>query len=230
MHKTAASLLLCYVDHHDKAYQWAERRKLETHPKTGAAQLVEIRERVEEIAVPKYVEVEQSAPARPMLFAGVADGDLLAYGVPEDWLPDVRAANEDTLLELTDHLPAEAAEALLELATGGQPKPAAVAAPATSPFEHPDALRRFRTMNDVEELERALAFPWDKWTIFLHPAQREWAPERALAQLRRIQHHRIILNGSQPSAGLSTTSAEQSAVLAALKLSKPRLPEQMTLL
>jgi hypothetical protein len=31
-------------DHHDKAYDWAERRKLETHPTTGAAQLVEIRE------------------------------------------------------------------------------------------------------------------------------------------------------------------------------------------
>jgi superfamily I DNA/RNA helicase len=29
-------------------------------------------------------------------------------------------------------------------------------------------------MNDVEELERALAFPWDKWTTFLHPAQRQW--------------------------------------------------------
>ena len=29
--------MLCYVDHHDNAYQWAERRKLETHPKTGAA-------------------------------------------------------------------------------------------------------------------------------------------------------------------------------------------------
>ena len=48
VHKTAASLLLCYVDHHDKAYAWAERRKLETHPKTGAAQWVEIRERVQE--------------------------------------------------------------------------------------------------------------------------------------------------------------------------------------
>ena len=44
VHRTPASLLLCYVDHHDKAYAWAERRKLETHPKTGAAQLVEIRE------------------------------------------------------------------------------------------------------------------------------------------------------------------------------------------
>src|SRR5512141_1425558 len=57
VHRTSDSLLLCYVDHHDKAYQWAERRKLETHPKTGAAQLVEIRQTVQEITVPKYVEV-----------------------------------------------------------------------------------------------------------------------------------------------------------------------------
>ena len=63
VHKTASSLLLCYVDHHDKAYHWAERRKLETHPKTGAAQLLEIRERVEEITVPKYIEVAQPAIA-----------------------------------------------------------------------------------------------------------------------------------------------------------------------
>ena len=27
-------------------------------------------------------------------------------------------------------------------------------------------------MNNVEELERALDFPWDKWSIFLHPSQR----------------------------------------------------------
>ena len=57
VHKTETSLLLCYVEHHDDAYRWAERRKLETHPKTGAAQLVEIRETVQEIIVPTYVEV-----------------------------------------------------------------------------------------------------------------------------------------------------------------------------
>src|SRR3954469_8525572 len=56
VHKTAGSLLLCYVDHHDKAYAWAERRKLQTHPKTGAAQLVEIRETVQEVVVPAYAE------------------------------------------------------------------------------------------------------------------------------------------------------------------------------
>lgn len=29
-------------------------------------------------------------------------------------------------------------------------------------------------MQDVEELERVLEFPWDQWTVFLHPAQRQW--------------------------------------------------------
>src|ERR1700691_1430261 len=62
VHKTQSSLLLCYVDHHDKAYAWAERRKLETHPKTGAAQLVEIRETVQEIRIPVYVQAERGAP------------------------------------------------------------------------------------------------------------------------------------------------------------------------
>ena len=173
VHKSEASLLLCYVGHHDEAYRWAERRKLETHPKTGAAQLVEIRERVQEIFVPTYKEVEEQVSAKPRLFDHVADEEMLGYGVPAEWLADVREANEDTLLTLADHLPSEAAEALLELATGGKPQVAQPLAEAADPFEHPDAQRRFRVMNNVDELAAALDYPWDKWTIFLHPAQRE---------------------------------------------------------
>ncbi len=176
VHKTPGSLLLCYVDHHDRAYDWAERRKLQTHPKTGAAQLVEIRETVQEILVPTYVEVETLKPlaTQKSLFAHFSDDDLLGYGVPAEWLGDVRSATEDGLLGLTDHLPGEAAEALLELATGGKPRVPQPVVAATSPFDHPDAQRRFRVMTNVEELERALDFPWEKWTIFLHPEQRQW--------------------------------------------------------
>lgn len=174
VHRSSSSLLLCYVDHHDDAYKWAERRKLETHPKTGAAQLVEVRETVREIEIPKYVEVEEQFPTKPPLFSGVADDDLLDYGVPPEWLSDVRSATEDSLLELADHLPAEASEALLELATGGTPDKPTVATENDDPFAHPDAQRRFRVMSNVEELERALDYPWDKWTTFLHPAQRQW--------------------------------------------------------
>jgi mRNA-degrading endonuclease RelE of RelBE toxin-antitoxin system len=173
VHKTASSLLLCYVDHHDNAYHWAERRKLEAHPKTGAAQLVVIRETVQEITVPKYIEVVNSAPAKLPLFARLSDDDLLGYGVPVEWLGDVRLANEDNLLQLVEHLPAEAAEALLELATGGKPQLSQPFIAGADPYSHPDAQRRFRVMHDIEELERALAYPWEKWTLFLHPAQRQ---------------------------------------------------------
>jgi len=173
VHRTAASLLLCYVDHHDNAYRWAERRKLEIHPKTGAAQLVEIRETVQEILIPTYVEAAQPTPPKVRLFEHVAEEALLSYGVPAEWLPDVRQANEDTLLTLADHLPSEAAEALLELATGGKPQAAPPIATGTDPFEHPDAQRRFRVMHNIEELQRVLEYPWEKWTIFLHPAQRQ---------------------------------------------------------
>ncbi len=173
VHKTAASLMLCYVGRHDAAYDWAGRRKIEQHPKTGAAQIVEIREMVREVVVPKYVEVEQPLPPKPPLFAGVNDAKLLGYGVPEEWLGDVREATEDTLFDVADHLPAEAAEALLELATGGTPEQLAHVLGSADPFAHPDAQRRFRVMANAEELQRALEYPWEKWTVFLHPAQQE---------------------------------------------------------
>ena len=163
---------------------------------------MEIRETVREIPVPRYVEVDVPAASRPVasgrpaasreaIFGGASDDYVLGYGVPVEWLGDVRAATEDTLLDLADHLPAEAAEALLQLATGGAPalppaivgaslsaSPAAFALPVAAEvdadaFAHPDAQRRFRVMADVEALERALDYPWEKWTVFLHPAQRQ---------------------------------------------------------
>jgi mRNA-degrading endonuclease RelE of RelBE toxin-antitoxin system len=174
VHRTQASLLLCYVDHHEQAYRWAEVRKLETHPKTGAAQLVELRQVVQDVDGSGWKEPSAVTPASPLLFARITDEDLLGYGVPMEWLGAVRQATEDTLLDLADHLPAEAAEALLALATGVQPKMAAATEIGRyAPFDHPDAQRRFRVVANVEELERALDYPWEKWTVFLHPAQRQ---------------------------------------------------------
>ena len=178
VHRTASSLLFCYVDHHDSAYGWAERRKLEVHPQTGAAQLVELRETVREIETPVYV-VPSHTGGKP-LFGHLSEDTLLRCAVPSEWLPDVqRLTNQDQLLELAAHLPAEAAEALLDLAVGRTPviletmvAPVAGEVPATA-FDHPDAMRRFRLMGSPEELQRALEYPWDKWIVFLHPEQRK---------------------------------------------------------
>jgi hypothetical protein len=178
VHRSEASLLLCYVDHHDKAYAWAERRKLETHPKTGAAQLVEIRETVQEIVVPSFVEAKAAmpVPVKSPLFANVQDDELLGYGVPAEWLGDVRKANEDSLLVLADRLPVEVAEALLELATGGKPRVATPATPPLNPFDHPDAQRRFRVV-DAWQLKT-----WDAYAKcfvkYLRRCARAWHPGR----------------------------------------------------
>lgn len=180
VHKTTKNLLLCYVDHHDKAYDWAERRKLETYPATGTAQLVEIRETVQEIFVPAYVQttpIPMPTPAAEsrVVYIHASDDELLGYGVPAEWLDDARnITTEDALHALVDYLPAEAGEALLELAMSGRPRLPQLAPAGANSFEHPDAQRRFRVMTNVEELQQALDFPWEKWTVFLHPEQRQW--------------------------------------------------------
>jgi mRNA-degrading endonuclease RelE of RelBE toxin-antitoxin system len=241
VHRSDSSLLLCYVDHHDKAYAWAERRKLETHPKTGAAQLVEIRETVQEILVPVYV---QQKPDAVLLFSGNSDDELLSYGVPPEWLADVRQATENSLLTLADHLPAEAAEALLELATGGKPRILDFLAEQKSPFDHPDAQRRFRVMADVEELQRALDCPWEKWTVFLHPEQRQLV-ERDYSGPARVSgtagtgktvvalHRAAVLVRANPEARVLLTTFSDTlanALQAKLKWllsNEPRLAERI---
>lgn len=190
VHKTGDSMLVAYVDHHDDAYAWAERRRIEAHPRTRAVQIVEVRERVEDVARPgtfDFVlpEAEAAAAPQPQLFASLGDDALLSIGVPADWLADVRAATEEGFFALAEHLPGEASEALPEYAaTGALPVPAP--APATAdPFAHPDALRRIRPIADQEELEQALAFPWEKWGVFLHPSQRDLT-DRSFAGPARV--------------------------------------------
>lgn len=243
LHRTDLSLLLCYVDHHDKAYAWAERRKLEVHPQTGAAQMVEIRETVKEIFVPKYVEV--NAPAKNPIFQNRSDNELLGYGIPTDWLPDVKTVKTDEeLLELVEHLPKEAADALLIIADGGTPPKVELIEPTTDPFLHPDAMQRFRVMNNVDELQQALNYPWEKWTVFLHPVQRELATKdyggparvtgtagtgktivalhRAVYLARNNYNSRILL------ATFSNTLANAlKSKLKILLTSEPRLAEQI---
>ncbi|MCH7835802.1 MAG: ATP-dependent helicase, partial [Chloroflexi bacterium] len=244
VHRSSNSFMLCYVAHHDDAYQWAERRKLEIHPKTGAAQLVEVRETVQEIIIPVYVEVEEPAPPKPPLFRGISEDTLLGYGVPVEWLDDVRAANEDTVLDLAGHLPSEAAEALLDLATGVTPQLPLPVTVGTDPFEHPDAQRRFRVMSNVEELERALDYPWEKWTVFLHPAQRQLV-ERDFNGPARVSgtagtgktivalHRAVFLARSNPDSRVLLTTFSDTlsnalrSKLRVLLSNEPRLGERL---
>ena len=177
VHKTADRLTLCYVDHHDDAYDWASRRVFERHPRTGALQIVELVEQVR--AVMAKVDVAPAAdlfvepapapePAKPILFplAKVGADSLQDYGVPQDWAELLVVSSMADALQAADHLPGEAAEAVRVFLAGGVPE-------APAPAEAVEA-QRFRMVEHRDELEAALEFPWDRWTVFLHPTQRQF--------------------------------------------------------
>ncbi|MCW5714479.1 MAG: AAA family ATPase [Bauldia sp.] len=255
VHKTGESLLLAYVGHHDDAYRWAERRRIDVHPRTGVVQLVEVRERVEEI--PAAVPVAALVPAegstttriqvhlpRPKgvtaarLFARLGRDDLLGAGVPEDWIDDVVGADEDAFLALAAHLPAEASEALLDYVSSGTLRKPEPVAPGADPFAHPDTMRRFRILDDREELEAALDAPWDAWSVFLHPAQRSLVA-RTFAGPARVAgsagtgktvvalHRAVRLARANPEARvLLATFSEPLAAALARKLALLAGPER----
>jgi superfamily I DNA/RNA helicase len=141
-------------------------------------------------------------------------------------------------------LPGEAAEALLELATGGKPRPPQPIAATADPFQHRDAQRRFRVMADVEELARALEFPWEKWTVFLHPEQRQWV-ERDFTGAARVSgsagtgktivalHRAVHLARTNPDARVLLTTFSDALAgalltrLNRLASNEPRLAERI---
>jgi UvrD-like helicase C-terminal domain/AAA domain len=198
LHKAGDNTTLAYVDHHDAAYRWAERRRLIPHERTGSMQFVVIPEREEAQGVCAFMVDASGGPERGMTlevasgaitvtaraadhpaisatpFAGLSDDALLDVGVPRDWLDAVRRAAETSVTELFDLLPEEAAEALLDYLTGGRLEDhiAPRVSPDADPFAHPDAQRRFRAIEGVEELRAALDAPFAQWAVFLHPAQR----------------------------------------------------------
>ncbi|KHL24159.1 DNA helicase [Croceibacterium mercuriale] len=192
LHKDGGTTTLAWVDHHDDAYAWAERRRIVRHERTGAMQIVQLVERVEETPVvdaqpaPAFRAPAASKPV-PQPFWALTDDQLLDVGVPRDWLQVVREMGEDALDVLFERLPAEAAEALYDFATGGRLEDhvAQAIAPGADPFAHPDAQRRFRVLDNLEELQAALDAPFDTWTVFLHPAQRELV-ERAVTGPTRV--------------------------------------------
>ena len=64
----------------------------------------------------------------------------------------------------------------------------------------------------------------------LRLAKSELSPEKALAQLRRIQRHKVRINQAEPITGISTISADQAKVLESLNIKKPSQNAQLTLL
>lgn len=164
-------MILCWTDHHDKAYLWARRHVLQEHPVTKAMQLVEIPEVRRAEAEPPH----QAAPVCARL--GVGRDELLGWGVPDIWVDQVLAAtDENELLEIGEkHLPPEAAEVVLLLAVGEKPEEKA-AEDEDAPQETPWNGRSWWVVSQDDDLQTVLAnCDWDTWCRYLHPTQRKIA-------------------------------------------------------
>lgn len=162
--KDGGTWAILYVGHHERAYEWAARHDIGRHSVTGALQIVAPVERVAE----KVVELRQSPP----LFQDYSDSYLIALGVPETWLTELRRVRDDVrLLDVCDkNLPPDVSDRLIDLATGklvAPPQPIAFDRPATEAADR----RAFYVVNDAAELEAALKAPMERWIAFLHSSQ-----------------------------------------------------------
>lgn len=166
VHENGGDYVLLYVDHHDPAYDWASRRRLQPNPETGAMQLTSIEEVTQVIT--RTVTQTHTYPFK--------DRDptyLMALGVPEDHLDAVRNVSEEHAIALLEILPDEVSERLFELMEGKLVLP-----PVRThgdPYDHPDARRHFSVTTDEAELARAIQGRWEDWMIYLHPTQRTLA-------------------------------------------------------
>ena len=171
-------MVLCWVDHHDKAYLWANNHVLTAHPKTGKMQLVEI---PEVVAKPGPDATPPSDVPRQSLCEklSITREELLDWGVPEMWVERVLAAtDEDELLDIgQNHLPAEAVDSVLAIAVGERPTVEQEQTTADDGAKWDP--QSWWVVSEDDDLRAALENPdWDTWCVYLHPSQRKIAYRR----------------------------------------------------
>ncbi len=169
LHPYGKAWIAAYCGHHDEAYDWADRHRLEVHRITGELQII----RTVEVEVPVPVEVE--AP-----LARYDEDYLLSLGVPLDYVKPLRYATEDGILELMKGLPETVRERIWSLLEGKPvpPPPRIQVQSAEELLSHPLVQRQFHLLQSLPEVRQALGGPWEAWRFFLHPLQREMVEAR----------------------------------------------------
>lgn len=171
--------LLLWVDHHDRAYEWACRKRCKVNPTTGIVQVFDVRE--------ETCDLSSQVDGRPLLFRGISDENLLRLGVPEEKLEETRAITAlEELYELKSTYPEDAYEGLELIAHGfsvdevldtlfedSTPDEEIKPDDFVKALTHPGSLKSFVVVDDDDELRTMLAAPLERWRVFLHPTQRK---------------------------------------------------------
>jgi len=183
--------LLLWVDHHDDAYAWAKRKRIEINPVTGTLQLYDL--------MPGETPSDQTAGVGPAVsrpqqavpdtsearLFNLDDTRLLGIGVPASrvqTVTDLRVVAE--LEQLRSVLPDEAWEALMLHAEGlpwddvwtdyGPSSDVPVdTADVSAALERDSSKRHFLVVKSDADLQAILAAPLEKWRVYLHPSQRK---------------------------------------------------------
>lgn len=173
--------LMLYADHHDRAYEWAAKRKVEINPNTGILQVFQVEE-----AQVTSISDSPKATSQPGLFDALRDRQLLQLGVPEEALPLVRGIRIEADLETaveSEKLPRDAYDGLYILMAGGTYEEAYSEAVMSSPesvdtdnysaaLARPETRAHFVIAESEKALQEVLNQSLEKWRVFLHPAQR----------------------------------------------------------
>jgi mRNA-degrading endonuclease RelE of RelBE toxin-antitoxin system len=176
--------LMLYVDHHEQAYAWAAKRKVEINPNTGSLQVFTVEEQA--LDAPQTQPTEQ---AQPGLFDAIRERQLLQLGVPEEALPLVRTMKIEADLEtarIQEQIPTDAYEGLFMLMAGASFEEACnevvPAAPESVDIDdfstalaRPESRATFTVAENEQALQDVLNQSIEKWRVFLHPAQRRLA-------------------------------------------------------
>ena len=180
--------ILLWVDHHDKAYDWARKKRCEVNPKTGAIQVFDVQ------------TVTETEP-QTSIFSGVDDEQLLELGVPEAQIAFVRSfAVADEFYQAEESIPKDAYEYLSwlvegfsfdevvelialdredqdgkkdNLETNASQEKEAKEENLAKALVTPASMKAFVIVDGEDELRRIMAEPLEKWRVFLHPTQRK---------------------------------------------------------
>ena len=179
-------VMLCvWVDHHDEAYRWVEKKTFEVNPRSGVLQVFSV-EQGQQAVVASEPEPAPTSSTQVGLFESLDDEELLLSGVPSPLLASVRALRAERDLDvLAPHLPADATDMLYLLAAGYDFMQALEEAsrPKATPAEvdvddfsaalaRPETKSLFHLVEGEDELEQMLDAPMEQWRVFLHPSQR----------------------------------------------------------
>lgn len=176
--------MLLWVDHHDKAYEWAKNKMCTINPETGSLQVYDVDEA--QIQAAEKASAQQDEK-REGLFDSIHNRHLMKLGIPEELIPLVRTIySEEDLDQSVTKLPAEAHDALTAIAAGftldevlndygrtAEDEKKFDTEDFESALDNPDSKSRFYVVGDDIELQEILEAPLEKWRVFLHPSQRK---------------------------------------------------------